>query len=242
MRPYLVFCSVGRDGAVPELFGEEREFDVALHVYDDNCPKIGEPEYQWEREGEKLNVAATLLPGIYEQYKAVAFLDDDLTVSTDQLNRLFHIPENLPYVQMWQPSLSRSSFVSWSHLITTPEWETAFLTMCATGCTSPIRCVPFVEIMCPFFTREIMPEVMKTLDINQSGWGLDCFIWPKIAAAYVIDNIAIGHYRPPARRERLLQNGLTCQQELWIQQIIYDPNTAPVNPPGYKRPLDENYV
>ncbi len=100
-----------------------------------------------------------------------------------------------------------------------------------------VRRVPYVEIMMPFFSKAVLADALPTFDINQSGWGLDMYIWPKLSACYVLDGIAFGHYRTPGRRDRILSNGLTPMQELWIQQVIDNPATAPVLPPGYKRPI-----
>lgn len=222
VRPYLVFMSVGPAGPVSNLFEYCREYDVAFHEYAAvPSPRTREAEYSWFRPGEKLNVAASLLPGILDGYRQIAFLDDDLSFTADDLNRLFHVGEALR-LPLYQPALTRGSYSSWNFLNQIPDER-----------SQVVRHVPMVEIMCPFFSRFALNDCLPTFDINESGWGLDCFLWPKIVSGhtYVIDSIPVGHYREPARRQRILRNGLTSQQELWIQQVIDNPATAPHWPP-----------
>jgi len=73
-----------------------------------------------------------------------------------------------------------------------------------------VRQVAFVEVMMPFFSNRIVREALKTFSLNESGWGLDVYMWPKLAEGYVLDGIPFGHYRQPGRRDRVLRNGLTC--------------------------------
>lgn len=229
MRPYLVFCSVGSKGPTGDLFGLHREFDVAFHNYDSGAtvvPRTREAEYYWLRPGaEKLNVAAALLPGILGGYKQIAILDDDLALTTDDLNRLFRVGGALR-LPLYQPALTLGSFCSHKHLFQSKR-----------SLAEPVRQVPFVEIMCPFFSRAALMDCLPTFDINESGWGLDCFLWPKAVGGecYVVDGILVGHYRMPVRRDRTLRNGLTPMQELWIQQVCDNPETAPFWPPGVCR-------
>lgn len=223
MRKYLVFCSAASlKNLTPELFGAEREFDVCIHDYSLHQlalnPEVAEPEYYSWQAGEKLNVAASIIPTL-STYRQFAFLDDDVVVSTYNLNRLFRAGDALG-LSIYQPALTCNSFGSHNHLFQ--------------HLNSGIRKVPFVEIMCPFFSAEALDLCLPTFDINESGWGLDIYLWPKIVSGetYVIDSIPVGHYREPARRNRVLRNGLTCQQELWIQQVIDNPARASTLPPG----------
>lgn len=242
MRPYLVFCSTAGKQAA-ELFGADREFDVCLHHYagdNEHVPLKEDELLHWMPDdiwsykatrGEKLNVAARVIPKL-PPYRQYCFLDDDITVNTYNLNRLFRVGDALR-LPLYQPSLTKGSYGSYPHLF--QIWDT----QCVGAL--PIRSVPLVEIMCPFFSADALHLCKDTFDINESGWGLDCYLWPKIVngQTFVIDSIPVGHYREPSRRTRILRNGLTCQQELWIQQVINNPETAPRNPPGLAIPLED---
>src|SRR6266436_949472 len=208
----LVFCSTAAlSKLTPELFGKDREFDVCLHFYDwsnedyevKELTEWIEPKgvYHWYQEGEKLEVAARVIPKLaaYEQY---AFLDDDLTITTAQINHLFQIGKALG-LPLYQPALTLNSYGSHNHLFQSIARE-----------AYPVRKVPFVEIMCPFFSWEALKRCAPTFTRNISAWGLDCYLWPKLVDGYVIDVEAIGHYREPARRDRVARNGLTPTQEM----------------------------
>src|SRR5438552_1270153 len=135
-RDYLVFCSTNHGRATPELCGERRNFDVCLHDYGDwrveDHGTFRQSEYYFPYPNrEKLEVAAEIIPAL-PSYKYYAFLDDDLTVTTDQLNRLFQVGTGLD-LQLYQPALTGNSFGSWQHLFTR---------------YGKVRQVEVVEIMC----------------------------------------------------------------------------------------------
>lgn len=195
----------------PLLHSADRLYDIAIHDYGDwtseDVRKNCEAEYwlPYPRR-EKFEVAAAALPAL-PSYKYTAFLDDDLTVDTVTLNRLFLVGDCLG-LDLFQPALTQDSYSSHFHLKTQH---------------SIVRQVPFVEIMCPFMSRKMMEKAMPTFGTNISAWGLDCYIWPKLATGYVIDPLTVGHLRQPGRRDRVQRNGLTPAQECEIlRKINYD--------------------
>ena len=219
-RDYLVFCSSNHGIVTPELYGDERKFDVCIHDYghwtDHDMGVVRRSEYYFPYPNrEKLETAAEIIPAL-PSYKYYAFLDDDLTVTTDELNRLFQVGDGLR-LDLYQPALTRNSHSSWGHLLTQNLGHGLWN-------FNPVRSVEVVEIMCPFFSAKGLEACLPTFDINLSGWGLDCYMWPKRVARHVIDTIPIGHYREPGRRQRKLRNGLTPYQELWIMKKIHNPD------------------
>lgn len=214
-RSNLVWMSSFATAFHPELLGGGRNFDVYIHDYAPTnvAYRLDEIEHYVNEIGtEKLETAGKHLPNLrpYNQY---AFLDDDIEITTQQLNNMFDVGEalNLP---IWQPALSVGSYGSHS-----------FLFQQQNHLTGPVRPVSFVEIMMPFFSHDALDACLWSFDVNISGWGLDCFVWPKIlgTGGYVVDSIAVDHKRAPARRERVLRNGLTPAQECWIMQTLkYD--------------------
>ena len=215
MRSYLLWVSSNHGKMTPLLHSAERLYDIAIHDYGDwteeDVRKNCEAEYwlPFPRK-EKFEVAATMV-NVLPAYKYYAFLDDDLTVDTITLNRLFTVGESLG-LDLYQPALTNHSYGSHQHL---------FRYMCIGS--YPIREVPFVEIMCPFMSRKLVEKASPTFDLNVSAWGLDCYIWPKFAKGYVIDSLPVGHMRKPGRRDRIQRNGLTPQQECEIiRKMNYD--------------------
>ena len=57
------------------------------------------------------------------------------------------------------------------------------------------RDVPFVEIMCPCFSRAALERNFWTFDLNHSGYGVD-LLWAKHEQPYVVDAFQIRHSRP----------------------------------------------
>jgi hypothetical protein len=73
------------------------------------------------------------------------------------------------------------------------------------------RRVGYVEVMTPCFATDVLAELLKTLELSEtgSGWGLD-FVWAKrlrYQQLFVIDETAVLHTRPVASAytERLKQ-------------------------------------
>lgn len=198
-----------------DLFSPGANFDVCVHDYapSDIAYRPALARYYINKgRQEKLETAASYLPELppYNQY---AFLDDDIQLTTQQINKLFDVGASL-HLPIWQPALSQGSYGSHS-----------FLFQQQNLLAGPVRPVSFVEIMMPFFSYEALNACLWSFDVNISGWGLDCFVWPKIlgTGGNVIDPIAAIHNRAPARRERVMRNGLTPRQECWIMETLkYD--------------------
>jgi hypothetical protein len=218
MRDYLVWVSANHGKMRPRLHSAERLYDIALHDYGawtaEDVRKVCEAEYYLPSpHTEKFETAAGMLPAL-PPYKYVAFLDDDLDIDTYALNSLFLVGDNLR-LDLFQPALTNESFGSHA-----PLYQAKY------GKREPVRLVPFVEIMAPFFSKKALGKLIWSFDLNQSAWGLDCFIWKQHFDCYVIDAIPMGHYRQPVRRDRVMRNGLTPFQECdIIQKMNYDGDT-----------------
>jgi hypothetical protein len=66
-----------------------------------------------------------------------------------------------------------------------------------------LRFAPFVEVMCPVFTREAFFCVRPTFPASRSGWGLD-LAWPQFfqpREVAILDCIHAHHTRPLASGE-----------------------------------------
>jgi hypothetical protein len=225
MRKNLVFCSVASlSHCTPELFGKDREFDIALHYFAGNNPHVplkdgelllwhdGAIHYR-DHGVEKLVAASRMIPRLKVEYDAYAFLDADLEISTAQINQCFQVGAAFK-LDLWQPALSLDSICGWEFLRQHP------ITDASPTYLFP-RHAPMVEIMMPFFSRKGLSACLPTFDFNYSGWGTDVYQWPKLAEPHVIDWIVVGHHKEATRRQRKLANGLTPYQEFWIAQWIF---------------------
>ena len=207
MRSYLLWVSSSQGKMTPLLHSAERLYDIAIHDYgkwtEEDVRKNCEAEYWFPcPDREKFEVAATMV-NVLPSYKYYAFFDDDLTVDTITLNRLFTVGDALG-LDLYQPALTKDSFSSHQHL-----YQNTY--------NGPIRKVSFVEIMCPFMSRKLVEKASPTFDVNISAWGLDMHVWPRLVDyCYVIDGLPVAHMRQPGRRDRVQRNGLTPQQECEI--------------------------
>jgi hypothetical protein len=86
-----------------------------------------------------------------------------------------------------------------------------------------LRYSPYVEVMCPLFTREALLRVAHTFLESRSGWGLD-WVWPAYFSANqlaIIDAVGVEHTGPLGRGEnyaRLAQLGIDPNHE--FQQVV----------------------
>jgi len=126
---------------------------------------------------------------LVSQYDYVWLPDDDISISADDLNRLFETARTYS-LQICQPALiSLHSDVS--HAITKPR----------VGNT--LRFTNFVEVMMPLFDVKTLLSLRNDFDLSQSGWGLDA-TWshrlnsPKDKIA-IIDDITAVHTKPVGR-------------------------------------------
>ena len=208
-RDYLVYCPTSRAGPTPELFGDNRLFDIALNFYEGTTPGLPRsPEYSFRIPGYKLYTAKTALEPLYRSYSYIALLDDDLDISTETLNALFlyGAQHNLT---LYQPALEAGSYYSWKHTLKQKQ--------------QAHRRVPFVEMMAPFFKQEALDACLPYFQENQSGWGLDDYLWPKLLGKqnlYVVDCHTMQHRRPLQSEGFQLENGkspLEEKRELFIK-------------------------
>lgn len=200
-RRFLVYCAIGAKIWEPKLFGANRSFDVALNSYKGILVEE-KPEWFFCEPGYKLKAASKVLPKISKSYEFYAFLDDDIEVTTDQLNEIFKIAKK-HRLEMFQPSLTRDSFFSHPQLLQKKS-------------NKEIRRTHFVEVMMPFFSKNALEKCLPTFSYNESSWGLDLIVWPQIVGPkniHVVDSVAVRHTRPVQSFTQKLSNGLTPMEE-----------------------------
>lgn len=191
MRKNLVIVRAGNNSLHKEwLASEDRDFDILISYFGSNAGMYAEDGELYEnRPGPKWPCLHDLLverPELVERYAAFWFPDDDLSASTDTINRMFALFHGFG-LSLAQPALTADSFYSWQHLLQRPEFA--------------LRHVNFVEVMAPVFTRLSLQQCLATFKESPSGWGLD-FVWPHLCAngsgrdIAIIDRTPIRHARP----------------------------------------------
>lgn len=123
----------------------------------------------------------------WRNYRYVLLPDDDLFATQEVWSRFFECCTRYG-ARLAQPALTQSSYFTHLHTV---------------HCTEFVgRRVGCVEVMTPCFATDVLAELLKTLELSEtgSGWGLD-YVWAKrlrYQQLFVMDETAVLHTRPVA--------------------------------------------
>ena len=176
----LVVLRAGDASLHPEwLSGPSRDFDLFLSYYGTVPGRYErDADFYERRPGPKWSCVAELLAAnawLLEEYQAIWFPDDDLSVDTDMINRMFAF-FHAHQLCLAQPALTRNSYYTWSTLL---QDERSYL-----------RFTGFVEVMAPIFSQAALAACRHTFGESRSGWGLD-WVWPTLCRSAGLDRIAV---------------------------------------------------
>lgn len=159
----LVFTSAGDRSNVKQWVEKNRNFDLFVCYYGDkkNTELLEMSEYYLELKGGKfpnLHYIYNNFKEILIDYKYIFVMDDDIIITTDDLNKCFTYMDSY---DLWllQPAFSRLGKVS--HLITKSK------------VFSDLRFTNFVEVTCPLFRAEQLFSFLEEYDPILVGWGVD---------------------------------------------------------------------
>jgi hypothetical protein len=190
MKKYLVISTVGDESLHSEWIAGDSNFDLILLYYGNNNEIVknytNQTPHVYAAKGEKYHLLKSLIlssPELISEYKYIWLPDNDVSISTENINKMFEIAEQYD-LYLAQPSMK--GYVS--HQITLPQPGNL------------LRYTNFVEILAPLMNLETLMLCKDTFDENYSGWGYD-FLWPymlnypkdKIA---IIDSIVMTHTKP----------------------------------------------
>jgi hypothetical protein len=190
MKKYLVISTVGDESLHHEWIQDNPMFDLVLIYYRNNediaKTYSKQTPHVYMAKGEKYHLLKSLIessPEFISQYSYIWLPDNDVSISTENINKMFEIAEQYD-LYLAQPSMK--GYVS--HQITLPQPGNL------------LRYTNFVEVLAPLMNLETLMLCKDTFDENYSGWGYD-FLWPyllnypkdKIA---IIDNIVMTHTKP----------------------------------------------
>jgi hypothetical protein len=186
----LIISPTGKESYVKEWVKGNVDFDLVLLCYDNDeniCKDfIKYTPLVYMGKGEKYQLIKSFIVDnidFISNYDYVWLPDDDVNISTDDINKLFKTAKNF---DLWLCQPSMNGYVS--HEITKPVKN------------SVLRYTNFVEVLAPLFNIDVLLKLYETFDLNYSSWGYD-YLWPfllsypedKIA---IIDNIIMTHVRP----------------------------------------------
>ncbi|HON58959.1 MAG TPA: DUF707 domain-containing protein [Smithella sp.] len=189
----LIISAVGDHSFHKEWISGEPDFDLVL-IYYGNDDEIftgyrKDALTAIRQKGQKFPLTGAFLQNnlaLIEQYEYIWLPDDDISISTDRLNKLFKIAKEYD-LSICQPSVMSANHEV-SHLITSPVKNVK------------LRFTNFVEIMMPLFRTTTLLSLCDDFSLSESGWGLDAS-WshrlndPKNKIA-IIDEISALHTRP----------------------------------------------
>lgn len=191
----LVIATVGDNSLHKEWIKEKPNFELVLLYYGDNKEiaksYISDTSHLYASKGFKWWLIKSFIEDNIEwlsQYEYIWFPDDDLEISTQDINKLFELAKKY---ELWlcQPSLL--GYVS--HQITLPQVN--YL----------LRYTNFVEVMAPMMSLDTVLKLKDTFDVNYSSWGLDG-VWPYLLGqpkdkVAIIDSIRMKHTKPQGNPE-----------------------------------------
>ena len=169
----------------------------------------------------------------WREYDYVWLPDDDVFASQDTISRMFELAAALDF-RLFAPALHEESYYEHFSTMRNQSFHA--------------RSVGVVEIMVPCFRRDVLEQLLPTLNHTTTGWGwgLDV-VWPKllgyqglgiIDATPVLHTRPVGQFRDPELDRRVNEESLKVRTEydckLWhtvfsaygadLQPLPFDPD------------------
>lgn len=218
-RRNLVFVQSGADYKT-NLHVEHRSFDILLNYYEP-CSCIQQQcEVVTQQRGTKVTAVRKLLeamPEILLRYDYVLFLDDDVAISPEAIEKLFDVMER-ENIDIAQPALSENS-VTYFEDLKQPRVGPG------------VRYLSAVEIMMPALSKRALERCGWAFSAGISGWAVDLLLSAKVQAAFATRAAVVGacvaeHLRPydteNGRFYRFLQdNGIDANVEAGAIALRY---------------------
>lgn len=187
---FLVISRIGQQSLHREWCGpaSERRFDVLLSAYDSAVTDPRQPGTLFEyRPGAKVAGYGEIMrdhADLIARYDYVSLFDDDLSISTHDLQRLFDIVAQ-HQLKIAQPALSHDSYFTFAALLKNPSFR--------------LRYVNYIEMMCPIFRADVLTAIQPLYALGFES-GID-LIWCNLVSTSlqdfaVIDEITVRHTRP----------------------------------------------
>lgn len=201
-----VFVPVGKDSLHRQLLKGDADFDLHLLIYDGSYNKFcHDSEFIACDAGYKMDMTYRYLhrhPELFEKYEYFFLLDDDIVISTEDVNRLFSMMREYQ-LKIAQPSLVMS-YYTYKHTAFHPFYI--------------LRYTNFVEMMMPCFSRDALKAVLPTFEQKIRWCGIEMH-WPVLVGSNhkdmaIVDAVSAKHTRPVQSWNSLSQ----LQQENYLKK------------------------
>jgi len=205
---YLLLTTVGNnDKWYSNWYSGNRNFDVGLVCYEKQIEiKFRSDFFFWHITDFKYPALHQVIENnqwILETYDYIFMPDDDVAISTEQINQLFEWASHT-FVHLSQPSIVSKNF-TWP--ITIQQLDCQY------------RWVKMVEIMCPMFSNFALNRCWHSFKESYSGWGLDA-VWAKLLnynKIAICDLVVASHEKP------MNEGGGRLYEKLRNEKGITDP-------------------
>lgn len=201
-----VFVPVGKDSLHRQLLKGDADFDLHLLIYDGSYNKFcNDSDFIACDAGYKMDMTYRYLhrhPDFFEKYEYFFLLDDDIVISTEDVNRLFSMMREYQ-LKIAQPSLVMS-YYTYKHTAFHPFYI--------------LRYTNFVEMMMPCFSRDALKAVLPTFEQKIRWCGIEMH-WPVLVGSNhkdmaIVDAVSAKHTRPVQSWNSLSQ----LQQENYLKK------------------------
>lgn len=201
-----VFVPVGKDSLHRQLLKGDADFDLHLLIYDGSYNKFcNDSDFVACDAGYKMDMIYRYLhrhPELFEKYEYFFLLDDDIMISTEDVNRLFSMMREYQ-LKIAQPSLVMS-YYTYKHTAFHPFYI--------------LRYTNFVEMMMPCFSRDALKAVLPTFEQKIRWCGIEMH-WPVLVGSNhkdmaIVDAVSAKHTRPVQSWNSLSQ----LQQENYLKK------------------------
>lgn len=201
-----VFVPVGKDSLHRQLLKGDADFDLHLLIYDGSYNKFcNDSDFVACDAGYKMDMTYRYLhrhPELLEKYEYFFLLDDDIVISTEDVNRLFSMMREYK-LKIAQPSLVMS-YYTYKHTAFNPFYI--------------LRYTNFVEMMMPCFSRDALKAVLPTFEQKIRWCGIEMH-WPVLIGSNhndiaIVDAVSAKHTRPVQSWNSLSQ----LQQENYLKK------------------------
>lgn len=159
---HLIFTSAGDNTNIRQWLETNPNFDVWVCYYgNETFPLKDQVAHYTERKGGKFQNFHFFFhqhKDVFEQYESIMIMDDDIILSTPDINQLFGLHTQLQ-LQLIQPAFDRTGKVS--HAITERKPFTH------------LRYTNFIEVTCPIFKLSAIRDFMDQYDPTVNATGVD---------------------------------------------------------------------
>jgi hypothetical protein len=190
MKKNLIITPAGKDSLFMKWLNGTPNFDLVLLFYD-NDEELAKSYTKYTphvfvEKGEKYHLIKSYIDknlDFIKKYDYVWFPDDDILITTEEINQLFSISNEY---SLWLSQPSMNGCIS--HHITLPVYGNL------------LRYTNFVEVLAPLFSLETLLKVYPTFKENYSSHGYD-FLWPHLLGQpkdkiAILDSIVMTHTKP----------------------------------------------